>query len=71
MDNVIVYDEARLGDIKRATIKDTMELRLGGLLEFAEKATVCIPSLFSSLDANRVLDIDRWRTRKNSSRSML
>jgi hypothetical protein len=40
MDSEILQDEARLSDFKRSTTKDMMSLQLGGLLEFAEKATV-------------------------------
>lgn len=40
LDLEIMTEEARIGDFKRRTTKSFMTLKLGGLLEFAEKATV-------------------------------
>jgi hypothetical protein len=40
LDSEIMIEEARIGDFKRRTTKSFMTLKLGGLLEFAEKATV-------------------------------
>jgi hypothetical protein len=41
LDSEIMTEEARIGDFKRRATKNFMALKLGGLLEFAEKATVC------------------------------
>jgi hypothetical protein len=40
LDSEIMTEEARLGDYKRQITKTFMTLKLGGLLEFAEKVTV-------------------------------
>ena len=53
-------EEARIGDFKRRTTKNFMTLKLGGLLEFAEKATVSSSSIsFGCLVAYPTSD--RWR----------
>ncbi|KAL5505094.1 hypothetical protein ACEPAH_7757 [Sanghuangporus vaninii] len=40
LDWEILSEEARLGDFKRTATKNWMTLKFGGLLEFAEKATI-------------------------------
>lgn len=40
LDTEILSEEARVGDFKRRVTKQFMLLKFGGLLEFAEKATV-------------------------------
>lgn len=40
LDTEIMVEEARLGDFKRLSTRNFMTLKLGGLLEFGEKATV-------------------------------
>ena len=40
LDSEIVRDETRIGDFKRLSSKELLALKFGGLLEFAEKATV-------------------------------
>lgn len=35
-----MVEEAKLGDFKRVSTRNFMALKLGGLLEFGEKATV-------------------------------
>lgn len=41
LDTDIMLEEARLGDFKRLITRNFMALKLGGLLELGEKATVC------------------------------
>ncbi|KIJ40998.1 hypothetical protein M422DRAFT_48793 [Sphaerobolus stellatus SS14] len=40
LDTDILVEEARLGDFKRSSTRNFMGLKLGGLLEFGEKATI-------------------------------
>ncbi|KAF8513294.1 hypothetical protein JB92DRAFT_2830442 [Gautieria morchelliformis] len=40
LDTEIMVEEARLGDFKRLSTRNFMALKLGGLLEFGEKATI-------------------------------
>ena len=51
-------EEARLGDFKRLTAKNFMTLKLGGLLEFAEKATVSDAILVKYFPNS--INLDRW-----------
>jgi hypothetical protein len=47
LDTEILSEEARVGDFKRRVTKQFMLLKFGGLLEFAEKATVSTGLAFS------------------------
>ncbi|KAF8528520.1 hypothetical protein BU17DRAFT_18047, partial [Hysterangium stoloniferum] len=40
LDTEIMVEEARLGDFKRLSTRNLMTLKLGGLSEFGEKATI-------------------------------
>jgi len=74
LDSEIMTEEARIGDFKRHTTKNFMTLKLGGLLEFAEKATIVgelgkllleeIPMISTVPGENRALYMGHEKTDK-------
>jgi len=63
LDSLITLEEAQLGLFKRSSTRNFMALKLGGLLEFGEKATVrpaCSPGRTHSSPPLT----DRWRARQ-------